>query len=520
MKFLLVFFLFPFRLLAQDVTGVWTGTLYSDTTKQYLKYELAISENNRKLNGYSYTIFLIDSIKNIGVKSIKIKKSGSHYFIEDDKLIDNNYVEPPAKGVKTYSDLVLTETDSTLILSGPWKTNRTKVYESITGRILLYKKKKILETLIIPKLEQLGLANSLSFMKYDNYSKEVAIINKPVTGAEANKKQVQDIKKNNSTFINASLDSAVKKETVSKVIPAPIDTQGVALTNKPVLNNHLIEIQRKDNKNKNTPADNETVSSLTNKKIQSKIKRENDSSTLNVTYKVDQGNNHGNKKIVIEDTSPQEKSDTTSFKNSVAVNKNELISTINKKDPRSLQQTTETPQTVQHKKEVSKVSAINIKDEERKSPTKNDPLIAVKNLSKNKEAIQTYVPPVIKAAAELSSRKIETVRSVNIKSDSLLLTLYDNGEIDGDTVSVLMNGKVIWPMQGLTANGKSKTIYLTPDMGDSIELIMYAENLGSIPPNTGLLVVHDGDAVYEIRFSGDLKKNSAIILKRKEEKLN
>ena len=75
-------------------------------------------------------------------------------------------------------------------------------------------------------------------------------------------------------------------------------------------------------------------------------------------------------------------------------------------------------------------------------------------------------------------------------------------------------------MQGLMSKAINKTIYLTPEMGDSIVLIMYAENLGSIPPNTGLLVIHDGDDIYEIRFSGDLKKNSSIILKRKREKLN
>ena len=78
-----------------------------------------------------------------------------------------------------------------------------------------------------------------------------------------------------------------------------------------------------------------------------------------------------------------------------------------------------------------------------------------------------------------------------------------------------MNGKVIMPKQGLMSKAINKTIYLTPEMGDSIVLIMYAENLGSIPPNTGLLVVHDGNDIYEIRFSGDLQKNSAIILRRK-----
>jgi hypothetical protein len=79
-----------------------------------------------------------------------------------------------------------------------------------------------------------------------------------------------------------------------------------------------------------------------------------------------------------------------------------------------------------------------------------------------------------------------------------------------------MNGKVIMPRVGLLASAISKTVYLTPDMGDSVSVVMYAENLGSIPPNTGLLVIHDGPKIYEIRFSGDLNKNSKIILIRKK----
>jgi hypothetical protein len=96
-----------------------------------------------------------------------------------------------------------------------------------------------------------------------------------------------------------------------------------------------------------------------------------------------------------------------------------------------------------------------------------------------------------------------------------VITLYDNGEVDGDTVSVLMNGEVIMPMVGLSTKPVRKTIY-TKDITDSIQIVMYAENLGSLPPNTGLLIVNDGKDRYEIRFSGDLKKNSAIVFKRKE----
>jgi hypothetical protein len=42
---------------------------------------------------------------------------------------------------------------------------------------------------------------------------------------------------------------------------------------------------------------------------------------------------------------------------------------------------------------------------------------------------------------------------------------------------------------------------------------MYAENLGSIPPNTGLLIVEDGPDRQEIRFEGDMKKSPTVFLK-------
>jgi hypothetical protein len=118
-------------------------------------------------------------------------------------------------------------------------------------------------------------------------------------------------------------------------------------------------------------------------------------------------------------------------------------------------------------------------------------------------------------AAALANRKTEVIQNIYFTSDSLVLSIYDNGTIDGDTVSVVLNGRVILARKGLTANAIRTTIPVTPDMGDSLQLVMYAENLGSIPPNTGLLIVQDGDQRYDIRFAGDMKKSSAVILRRK-----
>jgi len=67
----------------------------------------------------------------------------------------------------------------------------------------------------------------------------------------------------------------------------------------------------------------------------------------------------------------------------------------------------------------------------------------------------------------------------------------------------------------LKVSAFKKTIYITPDM-DSVQLVLFADNLGSIPPNTGLLTVRDGNQTYNVRFSADLQNNAAIVLRRKK----
>ena len=118
-------------------------------------------------------------------------------------------------------------------------------------------------------------------------------------------------------------------------------------------------------------------------------------------------------------------------------------------------------------------------------------------------------------AADLSKRKVETLQTVLFSADSIILNLYDNGQVDGDTVTVLLNGRPIISRQGLTAMAITKTIYSSDLKEDTMQLLMYAENLGSIPPNTGLLVIVDGETRNEVRFSSDLQKNSAVLLKRR-----
>jgi hypothetical protein len=53
------------------------------------------------------------------------------------------------------------------------------------------------------------------------------------------------------------------------------------------------------------------------------------------------------------------------------------------------------------------------------------------------------------------------------------LSLYDNGEIDGDTVSVLLNGEIFMAKQGLKASAIKKTIYIQAGI-EEVTLVLYA----------------------------------------------
>jgi hypothetical protein len=54
------------------------------------------------------------------------------------------------------------------------------------------------------------------------------------------------------------------------------------------------------------------------------------------------------------------------------------------------------------------------------------------------------------------------------------------------------------------------------DMDDDVEvneLVMYAENLGTIPPNSAVMVIRDGPNRYEVRISSDLNNSGVVRFK-------
>jgi hypothetical protein len=89
------------------------------------------------------------------------------------------------------------------------------------------------------------------------------------------------------------------------------------------------------------------------------------------------------------------------------------------------------------------------------------------------------------------------------------LRFYDNAEVDGDSISLFLNAKLLFTHIRLT--DKAYSIKLpVQQLSDTNELTMVAENLGSIPPNTSYMVAIVGDKRYEAKLAST-ENSSAMI---------
>jgi hypothetical protein len=280
MRILLILVLLPLHIFSQDLTGVWTGLLQSNGVD--LPYEIVIGNDGGELNGYSLTIFNIDGIENVGIKTIRLKSKQGGVFIEDEKLIYNNYVTT-SRRVKMFGEMFLRVHDTVMTLNGTFRTRsrdfREQNSSSYTGTITLQKLNKPQETKLISTLEEMNLLNTLAFMQPEK--------------------------------------SPIKPEIKKDVAATPVKAE-------------------KPSRKKRPPAD-------------------------------------------------------------------------------------------EPKKEIGPPAPPVVVAAEKKTPA----------------------PDTVRAAADLATRKTEIIQNVFFKSDSLVLKLYDHGVIDGDTVSVVLNGKVIVDRQGL-----------------------------------------------------------------------
>jgi hypothetical protein len=117
---------------------------------------------------------------------------------------------------------------------------------------------------------------------------------------------------------------------------------------------------------------------------------------------------------------------------------------------------------------------------------------------------------------KMNARKRTEQSRLEINVKKINLKVYDNGVVDNDTVSIFYNGRLLLSHQRLSET----PIEFNLDLDEGVtqnEIIMYAENLGGIPPNTALIVITAGSKRYELRSKASLVENAVLVIEYKPE---
>lgn len=103
------------------------------------------------------------------------------------------------------------------------------------------------------------------------------------------------------------------------------------------------------------------------------------------------------------------------------------------------------------------------------------------------------------------------IPEVKVDTGTIRLDFYDNAIVDGDSITVKVNNRVVLTHQRLTA--KALTTEVRVDLKNTFhEIEMVAENLGSIPPNTAVLVITAGKNQHRLWLSSTEQKSAKIRL--------
>jgi hypothetical protein len=139
------------------------------------------------------------------------------------------------------------------------------------------------------------------------------------------------------------------------------------------------------------------------------------------------------------------------------------------------------------------------KDSDTKKPNyeaKSESLTSNNNPGNNNDETLPWV---------LLGRENKLIKRLTTSSKKISLDLYDNGTIDNDTIIIYDNNKVIANLKRLSYKAIHVELEFTTGQHD---IIIVAHNMGSIPPNTALVVLNDANSRQEFFITTTNKVNA------------
>ena len=121
-----------------------------------------------------------------------------------------------------------------------------------------------------------------------------------------------------------------------------------------------------------------------------------------------------------------------------------------------------------------------------------------------KWSVNYYLPP-----PDIDEEKVavKVSREMVVKSRKIKIRVADYNKVDGDVISLKFGDHWVLTEYKLKKDPYEIEVTLT---GFASELIMFANNVGSVPPNTAWVVIDDGVETQELKLKSDLESSEAI----------
>lgn len=140
---------------------------------------------------------------------------------------------------------------------------------------------------------------------------------------------------------------------------------------------------------------------------------------------------------------------------------------------------------------------------------------------RNPDGIEPIPLPVMQAIHDDRSSEMKFLNTrlskpviINVSSPTVLLQLKDYLVEDNDTVSVYFNRKPLLKRLRIGKRPLRYTVWLDRNYGLH-EILLYAENLGRIPPNTSLMTVIDGKLKHNLVIRSTDQESAVVYLRYK-----
>ena len=110
--------------------------------------------------------------------------------------------------------------------------------------------------------------------------------------------------------------------------------------------------------------------------------------------------------------------------------------------------------------------------------------------------------------SQLHGREIITKEELTVSNKEVIMQFWDDQKEDGDIISLNLNGE--WILRNYIVKKTKGEILLDLVQGENY-LILHAENLGAVPPNTAAIAIKEnGKEIKSIQLNSDMGKSEAI----------